>query len=97
MEVKVHISNKNHPERGKDEVFFTNSSEVNFSNIKWETKRMGNKAYNLIGEEISKGRVDSRSEPPVPIPDVFPVFIKVDEVKKLPTGEEMLKILIPSN
>ena len=90
------ISNKNHPERMPDEVFFNNSSIENFAKIPWESKRMGQQAYSLLGVEIEKGELDNRSTPPTPITDVFPVFVKIEEVKKkLKGGEEAIKILVP--
>ncbi len=56
-----------HPERLENEIFFTNCSLWQFENIKFNSKRKGDIAYDGNGEKLN-------------LDDWFPVFIKVSEL-----------------
>jgi hypothetical protein len=60
------IKTKNHNERQDDELFLTNTTYDDYYQIGWKTKRQGDIAYDVDGEEV-KG--------------LFPVFIKKFEVE----------------
>lgn len=59
---------KKHPECREDEVFVSNVTESQYSDIGWRTKRRGNVAYGIDGKPIG----DSR--------EIFPVFVKKKEI-----------------
>lgn len=63
--------NNNHPERREDEVFFTNTDEIGFRGLGWETKRAGTQAYTRIG---------------TPSNGFFPVFVKQSEISEKDPG-----------
>lgn len=77
------VFNKNHPERQEDEVFITNADKEEFKDFFWKTKRMGIVAYTLHGKKIPRSR------------ELFPVFVKIRELKSSKKGEILLKKLLP--
>ena len=54
-----------HPEAGKGEVWFTNSTREGFTRMSWRSKRLGRVAY------------DNRDKP---APEVFPIFVQRQEL-----------------
>lgn len=74
---------KDHPERKEDEVYITNTDEEDYHDIGWKTKRHGIDAYDLSGKKFGE------------FPRVFPVFVKISEIKQSKDGEEILKKLLP--
>ncbi|MCC2631115.1 MAG: hypothetical protein K0S38_924 [Candidatus Paceibacter sp.] len=79
--------NKNHPERKRNEIFLTNSTDAvsvggrsSYEWIGWKTKRKGKVAYQIDGKPCSN--------------DMFPVFIKKSEVRA--SKPEMLADYLPS-
>lgn len=81
--------NKNHPNRREDEVFLCNANYAEYVNLKWQTKRNGICAYTIIDEPNKKGVFIDRNQ------EIFPVFVKIKEVKELEDGKERLKDMLP--
>ncbi len=64
------VASKIHPEQDEGEVFLGNCTEDNYEeNTGWETKRMGQVAYDVNGE-------------PIRSINLFPVFVQQDEIRK---------------
>ena len=59
-----------HPEASAGEVFFTNSDEEGFVEMRFSTKRKGNHAFDGRGNPISKN-------------NWFPVFLHLSELSRL--------------
>ena len=74
---------KDHPERKEDEVYITNTDGEDYHEIGWKTKRPGLIAYDTSGNKFGE------------YPKVFPVFVKINEIKQSQDGEEILKRLLP--
>ena len=70
-----------HPEQQSDEFFITNSTEDDYHNVGWKTKRLGDIAYCTNGLPV------------LPINTLFPVFVKQEEIRitNTKTYESLLK------
>jgi hypothetical protein len=74
---------RDHPERASDEVYIANTDQEDVIDIGWKTKRAGNIAYDIRGKKIGQ------------YPKVFPIFVKISEIKEKENGKEILKRLLP--
>lgn len=45
--------NKTHPELLEDEIFVTNTANMEMTSIGWKSKRLGAIAYDIYGNEVS--------------------------------------------
>jgi len=70
---------KNHPEKLKGEVFFSNVDSAHFDSIEYGTKRAGVVAYDCNGKMFGK------------YPETFPVFVKISELKSSSKGRILLE------
>jgi hypothetical protein len=85
---------KDHPEREPDEVYLGNFSETDawqdddgrssWEIVGWISKRKGNIARNIHGVAYCDDG------------EMFPGFVKIDEIRRSKHGEEILALLLPS-
>ena len=75
--------NLTHPEKRKDEVFYSNADDDYYRQLNFTTKRYGHTAYNNEGKEYSN--FDKRE-------GSFPVFVKKSEILER-SGKEALRKL----
>lgn len=61
---KIESFNKKHPEKMEDEVFFGNMTRTDFESFIWQTKRIGEAAYDDAGAKLETS------------PQQFPIFVK---------------------
>jgi len=69
----------NHPELQSGEIFLTNIDSEHLHLIQWKTKREGKIAYDCDGQKFGEH------------PDIFPIFVKREELEKTAQGREVLE------